>query len=83
MLGELVGRGWVMVEPPLERDSESTVARFNGQPINAGFLMERVEDSDDLVHMRYRSGKYDLDVKVDFDIGRGQVKVEEAEGYDS
>lgn len=82
MLSELVGRGWVMVEPPLEQDGESTVARLNGEPVKAGFLTERIEDSDDLVHMKYRSGKFDLEVKVDFDIGRGQVRVEEAEGYD-
>lgn len=81
MLSELAGRGWLMVEPPLDRDGESVVARYNGQPIKAGFLMERVEDSEQCTHLAYRSGRYDLEVKVDFEIGRGQVRVEEAEGY--
>lgn len=82
MLGELVGRGWVVVNPPLPDDSESTVARLNGHPIKSGFLLDRIEDTADMIHMKYRSGKYDLEVKVDFDIGRGQVRVEQAEGYE-
>jgi len=81
-LSELVGRGWVMVEPPRDEDGESTVARFDGEPVKSGFLLERIEDTADVIHTKYRSGKYDLEVKVDFDIGRGQVKVEEAEGYE-
>lgn len=62
-------------------DGESVVARHDGEPIKAGFLMDRVKDTESEVHFKYRSGKYDLDVKIDFDIGRGQVRVEEAEGY--
>ena len=83
VFSELVGRGWVIVEPPLPEDGESTVARFNGEPIKSGFLLDRIEDSDDTIHMKYRSGKYDLEVKVDFDIGRGQARVKRAEGYES
>jgi len=71
-----------MVEPPLERDGESVVARFNGEPVKAGFLMDVIEESETTFHSQYRSGQYDLEVKIDFDIGRGQVKVTEAEGYD-
>lgn len=82
MFSKLVDRGWVMVEPPLPEDGESVVARYGGEPIKAGFLTERVRDTDDEVHFKYRSGQYDLEVKVDFEIGRGQVRVEEAEGYD-
>lgn len=70
-----------MVEPPLAEDSESVVARHNGEPIKAGFLMERIEDSKSMFHARYRTGQYDLDVKIDFSVGRGQVRVERAEGY--
>ena len=81
MLGEIANEGWIMVEPPLPEDSESTIARFNGHPIKAGFLLDRIEETAETIHMKYRSGKYDLEVKVDFDIGRGQVRVEEAEGY--
>lgn len=80
-LSDLDGRGWVVVEPPLPEDGESVVARLNGDAIKAGFLMERISDEDDLLHVKYRSGRYNLEVKVDFEIGRGQVKVERAEGY--
>jgi len=81
MLGKLEGNGWTMVEPPLERDSESVVARWNGEPVKAGFLMNVIKESQTTFHSLYRSGRYDLEVKIDFEIGRGQVKVEEAPGY--
>ena len=83
MLGELEGRGWVMVEPPEPMDGESVVARHDGEPIKAGFLMGVLTDTEDTFHSEYRSGRYDLEVKIDFDIGRGQVNVTEAPGYDS
>jgi len=82
MLSKLEGKGWTMVEPPLERDGESVVARFNGEPVKAGFLIDVIEESETTFHSQYRSGQYDLEVKIDFDIGRGQVKVTRAEGYD-
>lgn len=82
MLSELEGDGWTLAEPPLERDGETVVARVEGQPIKAGFLTERVTDSDDRLHVKYRTGKYDLEVKVDFVSGHGQVRVEEAPGYE-
>jgi hypothetical protein len=72
-----------MVEPPKRNDGERVVARFNGKPIKAGFLMDVVEENESTFHSKYRSGQYDLEVKIDFDIGRGRVKVEEAEGYDN
>lgn len=82
MLDELAGKGWTVVEPPEGGDGESVVARYQGEPVKAGFLMDRVKDTDEEIHFRYRSGRYDLDVKIDFEVGRGQVKVEEADGYD-
>jgi hypothetical protein len=81
MLSDLVGEGWTLAEPPLDTDGESVVARVDGEPIKAGFLMEKVEDSDEKFHATYRSGCYDLDVKVDFISGHGQVRVERASGY--
>lgn len=81
-LGELSGDGWTLAEPPLPGDDESVVARIDGEPIKAGFLMEKLSDTREEFHARYRSGKYDLDVKVDFDVGRGMVRVTEAEGYE-
>lgn len=72
-----------MVEPPEPQDGESVVARFDGEPIKAGFLMDIIEESETTFHSLYRSGQYDLEVKIDFEIGRGQVRVMEAEGYEN
>jgi len=81
MLRELDGEGWVMVDPPSSEDEHTVVARYANEPIRAGVLTEKVTDEPDVLHYKYRTGCYDLDVKVDFDIGRGLVKVERAEGY--
>lgn len=83
MLGELAGKGWTVVDPPAPQDGESVVARLDGEPIKAGFLTERIKDNESEFHSRYRTGSFDLDVKIDFSIGRGQIKVEEADGYDN
>ena len=82
MLSELAGSGWRMAEPPHPVDSESVVARVEGEPIKAGFLTERVEDNEEMLHVKYRTGQYDLEVKVDFLSGNGSIRVEEAEGYE-
>lgn len=82
MLSELSGEGWTLADPPEPRDGESVVARVNGEPIKAGFMMERVVETEDEFHVKYRTGCYDLEVKVDFVSGHGQVRVEEADGYD-
>jgi hypothetical protein len=82
MLSELVDSGWVVVNPPEPSDGDSVVARCDGEPIKAGFLMDVKRDTEDTFHSMYRSGSYNLEVKIDFDIGRGQVKVEQAEGYE-
>ena len=81
MLQEIAGNGWTVIEPPAEKDEPSVVGRYNNQPIKAGILMEKLVDARDELHYRYRSGRYDLDVKIDFDIGRGMVRVERAAGY--
>jgi hypothetical protein len=80
-LKEFCGEGWMLVEPPLRSDDESVVARRDGQPIKVGFLTERLKDSKDEFHARYRSGQYDITVNIDFEVGRGKVKVERADGY--
>jgi hypothetical protein len=81
MLGELEGRGWLKVEPPTWRDPASVIARRAGEPLKAGFKIETIEDSDDKIHSKYRSGQYNLEVRLDFRSGKGEVKVSEAEGY--
>lgn len=80
-LSKLLGKGWTMVEPPLEQDAASVIARYDGTPLKAGFTMEESE-KDGEFYSKFRSGHYDLEIKVDFDVGRGQVRVTEADGYE-
>lgn len=82
MLGSLEGRGWVAAQPPLRTDGESVVARFDGEPVKAGFLMDVLTETESTFHAKYRSGKYDLEVKVDYNASMGYVRVNEADGYD-
>lgn len=82
MLSNLAGDGWVMVDPPAMNDDENVIARYDGSPIKAGFLMSKKVDDGEMFNATYRSGQYNLEVKIDFQIGRGQVKVTQAEGYD-
>lgn len=80
-LKELCGDGWIMVEPPLASDSEYVVARYNGEPIKVGFLIETITDTHNEFHARYRSGQYNVEVRVQFEVGRGTIRVTEADGY--
>jgi len=82
MLSEIEGEGWVVVGPPMPSDDTSTVARYNGEPLNAGFLTETITDNSEEYHVKYRSGQYDLEIKMDFQIERVQARVERAEGYE-
>ena len=78
---KLCGEGWVAADPPLQRDDGSVVARCNGHPIKAGFRTETVEDSDEEFHVIYRTGVYDVELRLDFLTGETAIKVERAEGY--
>ena len=82
-LGELCGDGWVLVEPPMEHDSQHVVARYNGKAVKAGLLIDIIEDLRDVFHACYRTGCYDLDVRIHFDIGRGEIRVNKVSSYDS
>jgi len=79
MLSELSGEGWTFVDPPAKNDSASVVGRYDGEPIKAGVRTETITDTADTLHYKYRTGSYNLEVKIDFDIGRGQVKVSDAD----
>ena len=82
-LAELCGEGWKFVTMPEATDEASVIARYGGEPIRAGVRTETVTDTQSEMHLRYRTGQYDLDIKIDFDIGRGQAKVERADGYEN
>lgn len=83
MLNKIEGEGWKMVEPPKKHDAESVIARLNGNAIKAGVLIERIEDNSSSFHSMYRSGCFNVEIKIDFDIGRAQVRVDRAEGYNN
>lgn len=79
-LKDLAGTGWNLVEPPLEDDEQSVIARHRGSPVKAGFKLEESED-DGEYYSKFRSGQYDVEIKVDFNVGRAQLRVTEASGY--
>lgn len=80
-LKTLEGKGWMIVEPPREDDPSNVIARYDGEPIRAGLLRERITDTDEMFEACYRSGPFDVRIKVDFSIGVGQIRVDRAEGY--
>lgn len=82
MLNKLEGKGWTLVQPPDDYDEPSVVARYNGEPIRAGFTMEERE-GDNEMYFKFRSGQYDVELKVDFEVAHGQIKVTKAEGYEA
>ena len=89
-LAKLCGEGWTFVTMPETTDEASVIARYGGEPIRAGVRTETVTDTQSEMHLRYRTGQYDLDIKIDFDIRRGMIRVteairqiERASGYES
>lgn len=81
MLSELEGRGWLLAELPTRTDSETVLARYDGEQINAGLIRKEREVHSDSYYLA-RSGKFDVHVKQHWDIGKAQIQVERAEGYD-
>ena len=81
MIKDLSGKGWFQVAPPRSSDDENVIARYDGEPINSGFLIDKYTDTMEMFHGLYRSGRYDIELKVDFDIGRARMQIEEADGY--
>lgn len=83
MIDKLTGNGWAFVEPPEQTDEASVLARYQGEPIKGGVLIEQIEDEPYLIHSRYRTGPYNVEIKVDFEIGRGQARIEKVDSYES
>lgn len=79
--------GWHQLDPPAEDDwhDESVIGNWKGHPIRAGFETETVRDDDACLHKVYRTSKYDVHLKIESlgrNLAQGQIKVEEADGYD-
>lgn len=81
-LSELSGEGWVFADPPKNTDEQSVIARYQGEKIKAGVKTETVTDNESEMHIKYRTGCYDLELKFQLDIVRGQIKVSQADGYE-
>jgi len=83
ILQDLCKKGWVAVNPPTDADEVSVICRYNGDPIKAGFESERIEDSSERLHTKYRTGMYDVELKIESTGGSalGQLHVERADGY--
>lgn len=85
-LKQLAGRGWIRAEPPSIDAKESVVAVVDGTEIKAGFERKDspIVDSPQRIHRLFRSGQYDLEVRLETtsDMAmEGFVKVERADGY--
>jgi len=83
LLNELAGAGWKNVQAPHSVDDESVIARWQGEPIKAGFETETVEESDAVFHKKFRTGCYDMELRLYSTphSASGEIKVEEADGY--
>lgn len=78
--------GWHQLDPPSESewDDESVIGNWKGEPIRAGFETDTVRDDGQCLHKVYRTSKYDVHLKIENlgpNLAQGQVKVEEADGY--
>lgn len=82
MLSTLEGEGWTLVQAPRKDDESNVIGRYDGEPIKTGVMIEKVKQTEFEERTVFRSGKYNLEVWLDFDIGRARVQVERAEGYE-
>ena len=83
LLNELAGAGWRAVQPPHSVDDENVIARWKGEPIKAGFETKTVEESESVFHKKFRTGCYDMELRLYSTphLASGEIKVEEADGY--
>lgn len=85
VLNEIAGDGWVEADPPsLDADS-SVVAVVDGEPVKMGTTATTIREDKSCVHRRFRTGPYDVDVKIESADGQialaGHVKVEYVDDY--
>lgn len=90
VLKQLAGRGWQRLDPTTEEQEmsdERIIGNYKGQPITVGFQIEEVDfEQGEHLHEIYRTGRYDVHLKIETlggSMAQGQVKVEEADGYDT
>lgn len=89
VLKELEGLGWQPLDPSTDEQELSekrVIGNYKGEPITVGFRIEEVEfEQGECLHEVYRTGRYDVHLKIETlgeGLAQGQVKVEEADGYD-
>jgi hypothetical protein len=89
-LQELCGKGWEPLDPSTneqELSDKRVIGNYKGETITVGFRIEEVAyEEGELLHEVYRTGQYDVHLKIESlsqDMAEGQIKVERADGYDS
>lgn len=86
VLGEIAGDGWVEADPPPLDADESVVALVDGETVKMGTTATTIREDRSCVHRRFRTGPYDVDVKIESADGEialgGYVKVEHVDDYD-
>lgn len=87
-LAQLAERaGWHTLDPPTDeqdRSERSIIGNWKGHPIRRGVEVKTVEESTDCLHKVFRTSKYDVHLRIESlgpDLAEGQIKVEEADGY--
>lgn len=87
-LKKLSGRGWLRAEPPSLSAEDNVIAVVSGTEIRAAPEFEMKEspvvDTPSEIHRRFRSGMFDLDIRLQTTsdmVTEGFIKVERADGY--
>ena len=79
-LKDLADNGWYDANPPALDDDIKVIGIVRGFQVRVAQQFELSESpitmNDELIHRRFRTGKYDVDLR------NGEIKVETAEGYD-
>jgi len=89
VLKQLDGKGWQPLDPTSESQEVSekrVIGNYKGQPVTVGFRIEEVDyEQDERLHEIYRTGRYNVHLKIESlggGLAQGQIKVEQADGYE-
>jgi hypothetical protein len=88
-LKDLADNGWYDAKPPALNDDIKVIGIIRGFRVRVPQQFELSESpitmNDELIHRRFRTGKYDVDLRLHIAgdmVTNGEIKVETAEGYD-
>jgi hypothetical protein len=88
-LKDLADNGWYDAKPPALNDDIKVIGIIRGFRVRVPQQFELSESpitmNDELIHRRFRTGKYDVDLRLHIAgdmVMNGEIKVETADGYD-